>query len=303
MVLITAKSIIQLILLIFAGLVGYKLKLIKREHLDTVNAILMHLALPALLLESFQSDVLFNGKSILLPALGMSVILQALSLLLGFVFIRKSPSANIERASVAFTNNAFVAIPLLSSIFGELGAFYACAFNAISSLVFFSVLPAMISGHFSAKECLIKTFNDKLIVCLFAILLLAADIRIPELLMTPIGWLADVTTPLAMIIIGCIIGYSDLRHMFNPRVIWITVLRLLIVPVIICAAFIFMIRSHEMLLSFCVLASTPTASLVTIYAEQDGLDTSVSSGIFLLTTILSAVSIPLIVLLINMIIL
>lgn len=295
MVLTTAESILQLIALILAGALAYRLKLIKRESLDSLNAILMHMGLPAVLLRSFQSDLLFNGKEMLIPTLGISVLLQLMSLLLAFVFVRKNPNANIERASIAFTNNAFIGIPLLSSIFGDIGAFYASTFNAISSLVFFSVLPAMISGSFSAKDCIRKTINDKVIICIISIILLFADIRIPECIMTPVGWLADMTTPLATIIIGCIVAYSDFSHMFSLRVIWITFLRMFIVPALICVALALMLDGREALLSFAVLASTPTGSLVTIYTEEAGGNTSLSSGIFLLTTILSAVSIPMIV--------
>lgn len=299
MVLITAESIFQLILLIICGYIIFRFKMAKHESLSTLNTILMHLALPALLLESFQSDVLFNGKDMLLPTLGISALIQASNLVFAFLLIRKHPYAHIERASVAFTNNAFVAIPLLSSIFGDIGTFYAGAFNAIASLVFYSVLPAMITGSISMKECLIKTFNDKTIVCIFAIILLALDIHIPDILMTPVGWLGSMTTPLAMIIIGSIIAESDLLHMFTPRIVWISFLRLIAVPLMTAVILYFITDSEIMFLSFCILASTPTASLVTIYTEQANGNVRLATGLFLFTTILTSVTIPLIVLIVS----
>ncbi len=300
MVLITVKSIFQLGMLIIAGMAASKLKLVTNESTDSINAILMHLALPALLLRSFQSDILFNNKALLLPTLGISALVQFMSIALGFVFVRRSPNANIERASIGFTNNSFVGIPLLTSMFAETGSFYGCTFNAISSLVFFSVLPAMITGSFSLKDCIRKTLNDKVFVCIFATILLAADIRIPEFIMTPVGWLADITTPLAMVLIGCIIANSDFSHLFNMRAAWITVLRLIVTPLITGCILIFLIgHDTAMLLSFCTLAATPTGALVTIYTEQSRGNTALSSGIFLMTTVASAVTIPIIILLVE----
>ena len=301
MVLVTIESIIQLSLLIIAGIAAYKLKLVKDEGIESINNILMHLALPALLLYAFQSDILFGNKAILLPALGISALVQLMSILLSYVFIRKNPNANIERASIAFTNNSFIGIPLLTSMLGETGSFYASIFNAISSLVFFSVLPAMIVGSFSPKECIRKTLNDKVYTCIVGTILLAADIRIPDIIMTPVGWLADLTSPLAMFLIGSIIARSDLGHMFNLRVIWITVLRLIATPVITCIPLILLI-GHDVpaLISFCALAAMPTGAMVTIYTEEANGNTALSSGVFLMTTVASAVTIPLIVFLLEM---
>ena len=133
MVLVTIESIIQLSLLIIAGIAAYKLKLVKDEGIESINNILMHLALPALLLYAFQSDILFGNKAILLPALGISALVQLMSILLSYVFIRKNPNANIERASIAFTNNSFIGIPLLTSMLGETGSFYASIITALNN--------------------------------------------------------------------------------------------------------------------------------------------------------------------------
>ena len=301
MVLITAERIVQLCLLIIAGITVYRCGLVKHEHMPSVNAILMNLALPAVTLTSFQSELIFNGKGELLPILGISVLIQCMSLLLGFIFIRNHPYANIERASMAFTNNAFIAIPLLTAVFGEIGTFYASTFNAISSLPFYTVLPIMITGQGNLKDNLKQLLNVNVFMCILAVVLLLADIHVPEFILTPLGWLSNMTTPLAMVVIGCVIANSDFSHMINPRTVFLTLLRLIVIPAIICVVLYFLLHDNQtMLLCFCVLAATPTGSLVTIYTEQADSNTALSSGIFMLTTFLSAVTIPIIVLLVEM---
>lgn len=301
MLLITITRIIQLSLLIAAGILAFRIKLIKRESIPSLNALLLNLALPALLLKSFQSDVLFNGKSMLLPSLRAAILLQALTLILPFLLVRKHPDCNVERASLIFTNNAFIAIPLLSSIFGDLGTFYACTYNAIASFVFFSVLPAMLTGGLSIRQFLFKSLvNDKVIVCVFSIVLLILDIHLPDFLMTPVEWLGDMSTPLSMVLIGCIIAYCDFKLMFNKRVVIVSLLRLIVIPLIVGAILIFIIPSREMLFSLCILSATPAAGLVAIYTEQAGGNTALASGIFSMTAIACAVTIPLIVAIIDL---
>ena len=61
-VLTTARSILQVCLLILSGVLAYRIGLIRKEGEKYLNNILMHLALPAMILRSFQMDILFEKK-------------------------------------------------------------------------------------------------------------------------------------------------------------------------------------------------------------------------------------------------
>ena len=172
MVLITLRSILDLCLLMLTGFAAFRFKIIKKEGLNTMNGVLLNIALPATMLKSFQMDLLFEKKELLVSALGLSLLCQLLSIALPFILIRKGPDRNVERSAVAFSNNAFIAIPLLTSIYGDIGTFYASALNVISILFVFSVQPLMISGKFSAKDVARKTLNNKVIITLAAVALL-----------------------------------------------------------------------------------------------------------------------------------
>ena len=295
MVLITLRSILDLCLLMLTGFAAFRFKIIKKEGLNTMNGVLLNIALPATMLKSFQMDLLFEKKELLVSALGLSLLCQLLSIALPFILIRKGPDRNVERSAVAFSNNAFIAIPLLTSIYGDIGTFYASALNVISILFVFSVQPLMISGKFSAKDVARKTLNNKVIITLAAVALLIADIHLPRFIMTPVGYLGSLTTPLALLSIGAGIAQSEPSHMFNGRVVWISFLRLIVVPLIICFIFRLFSQDPTVLLCFYILASTPTGSLTPIYCEQEGIAADKASGIFLLTTIACVVTIPFIV--------
>ncbi len=299
MFLITAKSIFQLFLLIVSGMLAYKTGIVKKDGLKAINGVLLHLALPATLLKSFQMEILFENRMLLGTALGLTVIYQVLPILLSFVLIRKNPDAGVERASVAFTNNAFIAIPLLTAIFGEIGTFYSSASNVISSILVWTVIPMMLTGEFSVKTFIKKVCNDKIAVCVFAFILLMLNVRLPELILTPVDYLSAMTSPLAMISIGIVIASSDIRKIFTKRIIWISFLRLVVTTLIICAVLRLIVKDETTFLCFCVLSAAPSGSLITILAEEAGMNTDKASGIFMMTTIACSVTIPLLVLLLT----
>ncbi|MBQ8933254.1 MAG: AEC family transporter [Lachnospiraceae bacterium] len=300
-VLTTARSILQLSLLILIGIFAFRIKLIRKEGILSVNNILLHLALPATLLHSFQMEILFENKELLLSAFILSIMFMALNFVLAYIIVPRGPGCQAARASVAFTNNGFIGIPLLTAIYGDIGTFYASVSNVVGCIYVFGMLPLVLSGSFSLRDLVTKSLNDKMIVCLIAMLLLFADIRLPEFFMAPVGNLASMTTPLALISVGTILAESHFRDMFSRRVIWFSCLRNLLLPVIAGLCFRFVSSDPVMLTSYYVLAATPTASLAVVYTEQAGLPTEEISGVFLLTTIASAFTIPLVVLIMSMI--
>ncbi len=296
---ITAKSIFQIFLMMLCGVIAYKTGILKKDGIPAINGVLLHLALPATLLRSFQLDILFDNKNILLSAFVLSAVGQIMCILLAILFIRKGEEKRIEQASIAFTNNAFIGLPLLSSIFGDIGTFYAAAMNGIACMFCFSVLPLMLCGSFSFKDVIGKVLNDKTNISIFAIILLLLDIHLPEIIMVPVGYLGSMTTPLAMISIGAVIASSDLKRMFNLNVLRVSFLRLVVTSLIIALIYKLTVRDNTMMLSYSILMAAPTGSLTTIYCEQYGLNTGYSSGIFVMTTLACAVTIPALVFLLG----
>ena len=62
------------------------------------------------------------------------------------------------------------------------------------------------------------------LLILIAMVLLFADIRLPEFFMAPVGNPASMTTPLALIIVGTILAESHFTNMFSRRVLWFSCL-------------------------------------------------------------------------------
>ena len=50
---VTAKSILQLIILIMTGVLVFRIKWFKAESIQTLNSLVLHLALPATILKAF----------------------------------------------------------------------------------------------------------------------------------------------------------------------------------------------------------------------------------------------------------
>ncbi len=298
-VLTTARSILQICLLILSGVFASRIGLLRKEGEKYLNNILMHLALPAMILRSFQMDILFEKKEMLLAAFILSVATSGTSILLSFVLVPGGPDCRSRRAAVGFMNNGFIGIPLLTAVYGDIGAFYASVMNSVGCLFVFGILPLVLNGSFSFREFVKKSLNDKVIISIAAVILLLCNIRLPSILMAPVGNLADMTTPLALIVVGALLAGSDIRSIFSRRVAWFSCLRLIVIPLISGLGFRLFSADPVALSSFYILAATPTASLVPIFTEEAGLPIREVSGIFLLSTVASAFTIPLVVLLLT----
>ena len=147
-----------------------------------------------------------------------------------------------------------------------------------------------------AKFQLRRLRNMPLMAAGLSIFLYFTGIPLPEQVMTSLDFMGNVTTPVAMLILGSTIAGMPIRELFDEWRIYIfSALKLVVVPLII----IFMLDRFSMdseLLkgTLIVLAAMPVATNTTMLAiEYDGDVQLASKGIFF-TTVLSILTIPLI---------
>jgi predicted permease len=101
------------------------------------------------------------------------------------------------------------------------------------------------------------------------------------------------TTPLSMFIIGAMLADVKLKDMFNDfPVYYANFIKLIAAPIIVYFA-LRLLGAEKTLLYICViLASMPTASLIGVLAERYNVNKEIASKCAFLTTILSMITIP-----------
>jgi predicted permease len=106
-------------------------------------------------------------------------------------------------------------------------------------------------------------------------------------------------TPLSLICIGYMLSRAKLAQVFKNRRIVLTCLAQLILGPLVAFAAMKLIQAPNSVLTIIVLIQAlPTATTLGLFAEKYNRDTENASGLVVVSTILSAITLPLVVFLI-----
>lgn len=109
---------------------------------------------------------------------------------------------------------------------------------------------------------------------------------------------ANMNTPMAMLVAGANIAQSNLKNVFGRlRSYWLSFVKLIVMPLALIILFKF-ISADEMIKTVMVLASScPVGVTGSLFALKYGKDAVYASELFAMSTILSMVTVPFMMLL------
>lgn len=299
---VSLKQIITMFLIIFAGIICYKTKIVDKKGNSALSAVVLNIVNPAVIFISYQKD--FDIE--LLKGLGYALILSALSFFVAIVavsiIIRKKPDSrwNIERIAVIYSNCGFIGIPLINALIGSIGVFYLAAYLTCFNLLLWTH-GVMLMKKLSGFKEIIKNFISPCVIAIFlGIICFVLKIRLFGSLYDAVDAIADMNTPLAMLVAGITIAQTEfLKALKKLRIYFMCLLKLLIIPIITCLLmypFNKMGIDRNVLMTIIIATACPTGASGTLFAIRYNGDELYASEIFAITTFFSAISIPLIML-------
>ena len=150
--------------------------------------------------------------------------------------------------------------------------------------------------------------NLNIISIFVGILLFFTGIRLPALVNNTLHSVGSMVGPASMIVTGMLFAGMDFRQIFaNKRIYFVTFLRLIAVPLM---ALVLLKISHladlsadgpTLILIVFLAVITPSASTVTQMCQVYGNDSRYASAINVVTTLASIVTMPLLVMLLQMV--
>ena len=284
-----------LTMFLLAG-VGYALfrtGKITPEGNKVLGNLLIHLALPCVIINSFIVERTTERMiGMLVSALGAAVIL-AISILCARVFFKKDP---IGHFAAAFSNPGFFGIPLILSSIGNDGVFYVAAVIAFLNLLQWPYGVAVMTGkkgNLSFKSVIKAPF---MIASIIGLLLFFTAIPLPGVITKTLGYIKELNTPLAMFTVGVYLAQTSIKKMFVRKSLYaISAVRLLVVPVIVLLLMCLVPESwYDMKLALLLAAACPVGSNVAVYAQLHGKDYPYAVESVIISTLLSIVTIPVI---------
>ena len=123
----------------------------------------------------------------------------------------------------------------------------------------------------------------------------------PELLMNTLDTLGNVTTPVAMILLGATIASMPFRELFDSwRIYAYTAVKLIVLPAVIFLLLEGLTSLGASVVAvFAVLSGMPTATNTTMVSIEYGGDQKLAAKGIFFTTLLSMVTIPVLTLLLS----
>lgn len=293
-------QVLIVFILMAVGFILAKTEKLDEKGIKQLTDILLNIVTPCVLINAFQKE--FDTQ--LLKNLGyaafFSFVIIALSIVLCTVIFKKEPTLKY-RVSIfgsVYSNCGFMAIPLLSAAMGEMGVFYGSAYLAVFTLLYWSHGIAMYAGSMSEISVKKIITNPGIIGTVIALLLFLFKITLPYPAGQAVSYLAAVNTPVAMIVMGYYIANVNIKSALkNKSVYFVTAMRLLIIPVITVLIAKMLKMDAVAAKSILISSSCPTAAVTTLLATRYKLDAGYASEVVALTTLLSVVTIPAILLL------
>ena len=207
-----------------------------------------------------------------------------------------SSKEKIDRIAVAFTNCGFVGIPLIRGVFGDEGVFYLMGYLIIFNVLIWTYGYYQVSGTTNIKKIIT---NPNIIAVTIGLILFCLPFKLPELIQKPIVMIADINTPMAMLLLGILFARFEFDRTYIARVIKTTLFRLVVASicnlvVILVAYKIFanMADIKMMLFAIYICSMCPVATTIPGLAVVFDHDKSFASLIVTITSLFCILTIP-----------
>lgn len=282
----------QGLLIIFCFLIiGYAMKLAKKDYSEQLMHFCINIAFPALIIHKLYPLKLSVADLLIVPIAVLSIFI---GFLFGFLFssilkTKRETTAVIIMAS-GLGNTSFVGFPFVEALFGSNSLGYALIFDQFGSFLTLSLAGSMIAAWGAQKTSstgkLIKSF---ILFPPFLAIMVAIFLKIfvlPEFFLSGVEKLSAVLLPIVTIAVGMKI---DIRHIKQTMTStsMILVSKMLMVPLFIYILLLpFGVLDKEPFRVALIESAMPPMVMVVVFASRYGLDkelavSAVALGIFI----------------------
>ena len=204
----------------------------------------------------------------------------------------------VEETSLIYSNAGNLIIPIVTAILGKEWVIYTSAFLSVQLFLLWSHAKMKLCGEKGIDLKKILT-NINMIAIAAGALLYWFRVVLPAPLQNTMSTVGNMMGPMGMLLAGMAIAEKPLREVFCTRRNYLpTVLRLVVCPLVVlvllwvCHASSWVADGKNILMTVYLAAITPACATVTSMAQLYDRDAAHSSALYVLTTLLSIVSMP-----------
>lgn len=304
--LLLMEEIIKLFVIMFMGYAVVKAGLMKSSESKSVSVILVYLVIPCVIIKAFQVDYTPDVQKGLFLAIAAAVAVHILFLLITIPLKKIFQMDVIEQATSIYSNAGILVIPLVQELLGQDYVIYSSAYIAVQLILLWTQGKNMLCEE-EKLEWKKIFLNVNIISIIAGIVLFLFRIKLPAGVQDVLGMMNNMIGPLGMLLAGMAIAEVPLKSIFTKKRNYLSVaLRLLLYPVLgllLMKAIQIVVNlenSSQILLTVYLACVTPACASVTSMAQLYDKDAAYASSLYVLTTLLSIVTMPVMVYLYEM---
>lgn len=296
------SKVVVILILIIVGYLVTRRGMFTERGASEVTSVLIKVVTPCVIIDSF----IGSGDSLDMAQLLMAMALPALWLLLGvgisLLAFRREPEERqkVLRFAVIFSNTGFMGIPLVQGIVGDKGVIYASFGVVMFNILCWTYGYSMISGG-AKLDLRTVLLNPGVVGLALGLPIYFLKLQLPGIITEPLGYIASLNTPLAMLVIGSYIAKADFHSFVSDLSVYkVSALRLLLVPAITLGALLLLRPEKDLFVATMIQAATPVAANTVLFAVQYKRDSELASKLVVVSTVLSIATIPVMTILAQM---
>jgi len=295
----TLSQISYLFLLIFAGFAIMKLCKLPGIATNVLSKLVSTLFMPALILTNFMENFTVARISSAWPYALAGVIVVSLSIAFALIVSRFSARDSYRRKihsyCLAFSNFGFMGTAVVSTLMPELFMSYLILCTPMWVVNYSWAIPALLIPSEKTKGFSFKNLlNPLFIAMIIGIFIGMTRLPIPSFLEVSIDSLSKCMSPSTMLLTGMCVAKIDIKRVLKIKSIYVlSALRLIIIPSIFLL--VLLVHKFDYGVSLCALSvlSMPLGLNGVVIPESHGQDTSEASGMAIVSHLASALTIPL----------
>jgi predicted permease len=299
--LLVSKQVGVLFVLMTVGCLCNRCRLLNAVAIKGVTGLLMLIVTPCVIIHSFIQQ---QFSPALLGDLGWALAVAVFAHLIGSAIAliclhdRDARREGVLRFAAIFSNAGFMGLPLEYAILGADGVFFGAMYVVVFNLVCWTWGVAVMCRGAKATNLRSILVNPGTVGVALGLPFFLFSVNPPEVVGRPIQMLADLNTPLAMIMVGWYLAETDFRPVLRCGAAYgVAALRLVAVPLVVIAAFVGLracvpTLNPVMAVAISTAAAAPTAALTTVIAARYDKDVSTATSLVSGTTLLSILTMP-----------
>ena len=291
-------QILSLFMIIGLGFTLVKTGVLKPSDSRVLSVICIYIVMPCAAINAFSIDYSPEVAKGLLTAACLSALWHIFLIVVMTFFGKKLNLSRTEQASVIYTNAGNLVLPLVVALFGKEWVIYASGYMCMQIPFMFSHGQTLMSGQAEINWKKILT-NVNMISVFVGVILFFGRLRFPAVISGVISSLAAMLGPTAMLVIGIMIGGTDLKALFSQKRVYKVVFLRLIAASAVAVLFVrtaglfISLENEKTILMISLLAMiTPTASTITQFAQFYDNEPEYSSTINVVGTLLCILTMP-----------